>query len=120
MPQKTETILDLENWSAQGATAELIRKTLTVRLAFRLNDPPELRLISVAGKANKSRMVPNLLVIEYGKHNEETWQITGLRVYGDMVGEPKGSAVNIYPHDHMGSTIIPAWIRDAAFKGKPA
>ena len=116
----TINVLDLENWSAQGATAELVRKTLTVRLSFQLNGAPDVKLLSSIGRGNARRMVPNLLVVEYSKMNDGPWKITLLRTYGHQMDEPDKSVVNIYPHDSLyNNMMVPAWIRDAAYDGMP-
>lgn len=110
----TITVLDLENWSAQGATAELVRKTLGVRLSFRLNDAPEVRVIAAAGH---QQMTPTQLVVAYAKTNDEAWEITSLRMYGR--NDKDESVLNVYPHDNLHNRIVPAWVRDAAYDGMP-
>lgn len=119
----TKTILDLENWSARGATAELARKCLTVRLSFRLNNAPAVRSLASAGQGIERSMIPNLLAVEYSKTSNDSikgkWVITLLRVYGYMEGKPENNALNVYPHDNLESRLIPAWIRDAAISVMP-
>lgn len=115
----TTTILDLENWSAQGATAELLRKTLTVRLSFRLNEAPVILSLASVGRGNKHGMVPTLLAVEYSKMNDDEWRVTALRAYGYRADKPEEKEVNIYPHESMYNRIVPAWIRDAAYGGMP-
>lgn len=124
------TILDLENWSAQGAVAELRRKVLTVRLSFDLRGAPNIKLIATADGGN---MNPDLMVIEYSKQNDEPWRVTNLRVYGKPIytTDPfvdgfgieeyrPTVVVNVYNHDNINTTTVPAWIRDAAISGMPA
>lgn len=135
------TILDLNNWSAKGATAELLRKRIvytehwvghdgyaprqikcvTMRLSFRLsNAPPVLSLCSVGRGKKTNDLIPDLLAVEYSKMNDGEWRVTALRVYGKREDKPEESAVNIYPHDKLNGLRIPAWIRDAAIDGMPS
>lgn len=115
----TVTILDLENWSANGATAELLRKCLTVRLSFRLNEAPVVPSLGNSTREEKHGMVPTMLAVEYSKTNDGPWEISVLRAYGYRADKPDEREVNIYPHENMHSRAIPAWIRDAAYKGMP-
>lgn len=112
------TVLDLDNWAAQGATAELMSKKLGVRLAFKLNEAPSIKVISSIGRGKESRMTPTVLVLEYTKTNDDEWCVSVLRVYGRDVSDGS-SALNIYPHEDLSDSRIPAWIRDAAIKGMP-
>lgn len=113
------TVLDLENWSAGDAIAELVRKTLKVRLNFKLTGAPGVRYLASVGRGNDCRMVPTVLAVEYSKVNDEPWAITTLRMYGHVEGKPDETALNIYPHDRMFDARIPAWVRDAAYAGMP-
>lgn len=130
----TTMILDLDNWTAKGAVAELRRKTLSVRLSFDLRNAPAIPAIAFVGRGNVGMtMIPNLMAVEYSKTNNEPWKIVGLRVYGKITydGPPeKGEdgveeyrpdvAVNVYNHDKLGTATVPAWIRDGAIAGMPA
>lgn len=114
----TTTILDLENWTAQGATAVLIRKKLTVRLSFQLNGAPPVRSLASVGRGNDCNMVPVLLAVEYSKTDNDEWEVTMLRMYGHKEHSDE-TALNVYPHDTLHDKRVPAWVRDAVYGGMP-
>lgn len=126
-------IIDLDHRMAGESYAELIRKTLKVRLSFKLTNARIIKSIPTIGRGNEIvYMSPRIMAVEYLKLNDDPWKIVGLRVYGKLVygsepkldgkGEPVWRAedgVNIYNHDNLNGSAVPAWIRDAAIAGTP-
>lgn len=115
----TTAILDIENWSGQGVVAEVKHKQLIVRLGLELTGAPVVKALGNSTRTTSHGMVPVRLAFEYTKTGDGPWEITVVRAYGYRADNPEEKEVNIYPHETMSNKVIPAWIRDAAYRGMP-